>query len=80
MDPEAIRVLIQAKIQDRRLPRRSIRRVFSSPSTGEKCDACETVVSMDQLVVEGVALVPGTRAFKLHIRCFEIWDHERYPA
>jgi hypothetical protein len=80
MDPEAIRVLIQAKIQDGRLPRRSITRVFSIPSTGEKCDACETIVSMDQLVVEGTALAPGKRAFKFHIRCFEIWDHERYPA
>jgi hypothetical protein len=80
MDPQAIRALIQAKIRDGRLPRRSIRRVFSSPSTGEKCDACETIVSMDQLVVEGTALAPRKGAFKFHIRCFEIWDRERYPA
>ena len=58
MDPQAIRVLIQAKIQDGRLPRRSIRRVCSSPSTGEKCDACETIVSMDQLVMEGTTQAP----------------------
>jgi len=80
MDLQAIRVLIKAKIRAGRLPRRRIGRVFSSPSTGEKCDACETIVSMDQLVVRGTALAPGKRAFKFHIRCFEIWDHERYPA
>ena len=80
MDPQAIRVLIQAKIQDGRLPRRSIRRVCSSPSTGEKCDACETIVSMDQLVMEGTALAPGRRAFKFHVRCFQIWDSERRAA
>lgn len=80
MDPQAIRVLIQAKIQDGRLPRHSITRVCSSPSSGEKCDACETIVSMDQLVMEGTALAPRRKAFKFHVRCFEIWDHERHPA
>ncbi len=80
MDLQAIRVLIQAKIQDGRLPRHNIRRVCSSPSTGEKCDACETIISMDQLVMEGTTLAPGRRAFKFHVRCFEIWDHERRAA
>jgi hypothetical protein len=80
MDQESLRLLIQRKIRDGRLPRHGIRRVWSGPSTGETCDACDAPVAMDQLVMEWTTLAPGGKAFKFHVRCFQIWDSERMDA
>ena len=77
MDQESLRLLIQRKIRDGRLPHDGIRRVWSSPSAGETCDACDTTVSIDQLVTEANTRAPGRRAFKFHVRCFQTWDSER---
>ena len=56
------------------------KRVWSSPSDGETCDACDTVLSKDQLVMEGVTLDLGRRPLQMHVRCFQVWDHERRAA
>src|SRR5437867_10265672 len=48
MNQESLRLLIQRKIRDRRLPHDGITRVWSSPSDGETCDACEAVLARDQ--------------------------------
>lgn len=80
MNQESLRIFIQRKIRDGRLPHDSIRRVWSSPSAGETCDACDTTVSVNQLVMEGPVQAPGKRAVKLHVRCFQIWDSERRAA
>lgn len=80
MDQESLRLLIQRKIRDGRLPHDSVGRVWSSPSAGETCDACDTTVSMDQLVMEGTTPAPGKKAFTFHVRCFQIWDSERRAA
>jgi hypothetical protein len=53
MDQESLRISIQRKIRDGRLPYEGITKIWSSPSAGETCDACETSVSVDQLVMEG---------------------------
>src|SRR5207237_6031271 len=44
---------IQRKIRDGRLPHDGITKVWSSPSAGETCDACDTILAKDQLVMEG---------------------------
>jgi hypothetical protein len=80
MDQESLRLLIQHKIRDRRLPHDGIRTVSSTPSDGETCDACDTVLTKDQLLMEGLTLDLGGRPFKFHVRCFQIWDHERRAA
>ena len=77
MDQESLRLLIQRKIRDGRLPHDGMKKVWSSPSAGETCNACDTIVAMDQLVMEGVTLDLGRRPIQLHVRCFQIWDHER---
>ena len=77
MDQESLRLLIQGKIRDGRLPHDGIRRVWSSPSAGETCDACDTTVSIDQMVTEANTRAPDRRAFKFHVRCFQTWDSER---
>ncbi|PYN83883.1 MAG: hypothetical protein DMD96_00625 [Candidatus Rokuibacteriota bacterium] len=80
MDQETLRLLIRQKIQNGRLPHDSITRVWSSPSDGETCDACDTILSKEQLLMEGTTLAPGRRPFQFHVRCFQIWDHERRAA
>jgi hypothetical protein len=80
MDQESLRLLIQHKIRDRRLPHDGITKVWSSPSDGEMCDACDTVITKDQSLMEGFPLDLGRRPFQMHVRCFHIWDHERRAA
>jgi hypothetical protein len=80
MDHESLRLSIQRKIRDGRLPHHSIKRIWSSPSAGETCDACDAPVLLDQLVMEGITLAPNKRAFQFHVRCFQIWESERHTA
>jgi hypothetical protein len=80
MDQEALRRLIRRKLQDGRLPHDGPRRVWSGPSDGETCDACDTVFAKDQLLMEGITLDLGRRPLQLHVRCFQMWDHERRAA
>jgi hypothetical protein len=80
MDQESFRISIQRKIRDGRLPYEGITKIWSSPSAGETCDACDTSVSLDQLVMEGTTRAPSRRAFTFHVRCFQIWDRERRAA
>ncbi len=78
MDPQTLRLLVRRKLRDGRLPHDGIRRVWSGPSDGEKCDACDTVLAKNQLLMEGVTLDLGRRPLQLHVRCFQVWDHERH--
>jgi hypothetical protein len=80
MDQEALRSLIRRKLQAGRLPHEGIKRIWSSPSDGETCDACDAVLAQDQMLMEGITLDLGRRPLKLHVRCFQIWDHERRAA
>jgi hypothetical protein len=81
MDQEALRLLIiRRKLHDRRLPHDGIRTVWSTPSDGETCDACDTVLAKDQLLMEGATLDLGRRPLQMHVRCFQIWDHEGRAA
>ena len=80
MDQESLRLLIQRKIRDERLPHDGGRRFWSGPSGGETCDACDAILSKDQLLMEGVTLDLGRRPLLLHVRCFHVWDHERRAA
>jgi hypothetical protein len=78
MDDEALRILITHKLQDSRLPRTSIPRVFGGPGNGEACDACGAPITKDQMAIEGIALAAGGgRPMQLHANCFQIWETER---
>ena len=76
MKIEALRLLIREKLQDGRLPHERISRVQSGPADGEKCDACEKLITMAQFVVTGITLV-GRGSIQLHVQCFQLWDDER---
>jgi hypothetical protein len=77
MDQEVLHLLIRRKLHDRRLPHNGIKTVWSGPSDGETCDACDTVLAKTELLMEGVPLDTGSRPLRLHVRCFQIWDQER---
>ena len=79
MDHEVLRLLIQRKVRGGRLPH-DITRVWSSPSDKEMCVACDTILSKEQLVMEGTTLRSGRRALQFHVRCFQVWDSERRTA
>jgi hypothetical protein len=77
MDEEVLRRVIRRKLESRHLPQDGIRTVGLTPSDGETCDACDTVLTSDQLLMEAVPLGLGTRSIRMHIRCFQIWDLEK---
>src|SRR4030095_12202006 len=77
MDQESLRLLILRKLRAGRLPRDGTRTVWSGPSDGETCDACDTVLAKTELLMEGATLDLGRRPLQLHVRCFQIWDRER---
>ena len=79
MDQESLRLAIQRKIRDGRLPHHSIGRIWSSPSAGETCDACDAILAKEQLLMEGTTLAGGL-PIQFHVQCFQIWDEERRPA
>jgi len=80
MDQESLQRLIRHKIQDGRLPHDGLKRIWSSPSDVETCDACGVVLERHELLMEGFTLDLGRKPFKLHVRCFHVWDHERRAA
>jgi hypothetical protein len=72
MNPEALHRVICRKLQDGRLPHGGITRVWSSPSDGERCDACGEILSKQQLLMEGTT--QGRRQLRFHVLCFRLWD------
>ena len=77
MDHEALRLLIQRKVRDGRLPQVRIPRVWIGHSRREMCVACDTRLLKEQLVMEGTAATADRRALQFHVHCFQIWDSER---
>jgi hypothetical protein len=77
MNRQALHLFIRRKLQTGRLPHDGIRTAWSTPSNDETCDACDTVLIKDELLMEAVPLDPGKRPFQMHVRCFQIWDFER---
>jgi hypothetical protein len=73
MKVEVLRLFIREKLQDGRLPHERISRVQSCSADGEKCDACEKLITMAQFVVTGITLA-GWGSIQLHVRCFQLWD------
>ena len=80
MDQEALRRVIRRKLQDGRLPHDGLKRIWSGQSDGETCDACDTAYAKGQLLMKGVTLDLGGRPLQMHVRCFQMWDHERCAA
>jgi hypothetical protein len=67
MDLESIRLLIRDKLDDGRLPHDSVTKAWGGPSDGEVCSVCDTVLAVNQLVMEGTTR--GRRQLQFHVRC-----------
>jgi hypothetical protein len=49
--------------------------------TGEICDACDTRITKEQLVMEGIASThTDEKSIQFHVKCFYVWDAERLRA
>jgi hypothetical protein len=78
MEAESIRLLIREKLKDGRLPYDSMPRFWGGPGAGERCDACEMIISTPQLVMEGISsTISDKKPIQFHVVCFQLWDHER---
>ena len=73
-----LRLLIRGKLADGRLPLNSIPRVWGGPGNGETCHACDEIVTKDELIMEGIAVDPKQVPIQLHVKCFYLWNEERY--
>jgi hypothetical protein len=78
LNDETLRLLIRSKLDNGRLPHEGIRGAWGIPSRGETCDACDTVLGKNQLLME--ATTGSGRTLQMHVRCFQIWDQERPGA
>jgi hypothetical protein len=67
------RILIRIKLRDGGLPPDSLPRVWGGAGTGETCDACEEIITKDQMGIEGGGVT-------FHGWCFHLWDAERRAA
>ena len=76
MDQDTLRLLIRRKLADGTLPHDSIPRFWGGPAAGEECDACEALISADQILLEGISSVTK-RGYQFHVTCLSIWDSER---
>lgn len=75
MDTSILRLLIQAKLADGRLPHDHIPRMWGGPGDGETCDGCDETVTKTQMIVEG--LDTSGSGVQFHVACFYVWDTER---
>jgi hypothetical protein len=75
MDQPFLRLLIQGKLADGRLPRAPIPRVWGGPGHGETCDGCGERVTNAQMVVEN--LDAAGCGVQFHVACFHVWNVER---
>jgi hypothetical protein len=80
MDQDILRLIIRGKLADGRLPLNRMPKLWGGPGNGESCDACDSIVTKDEGVIEAQApLAVGTQPLQLHARCFWLWEAERRP-
>ena len=77
MDTDALRLLIRSKLADGRLPVNGIPKVWGGPGHDEMCAACESSVTKDEFIIEGISLESAEGMLKLHAKCFWLWENER---
>jgi hypothetical protein len=81
MDIEALRLLIRSELDDGRLPYDSMPRFWGGAGDGEQCDVCDTLITKEQLVLEGIASVlSNKKPVRFLVACFYAWDAERRVA
>ena len=82
MEADSVRLLIRSKLNDGLLPHNSMPRFWGGVGGGERCDACDMLITKEQLVMEGTASTlsdrpKGKKPVQFHVKCFYVWDAER---
>jgi hypothetical protein len=78
METDALLLLIRSKLYDGRLSYVDIPRISGGAGNGERCDACDTLITKKQLLVEAIALThTEQKPTQFHVKCFYLWDGER---
>ena len=62
---EALRLLVQRKLRDGLLPHDRFSIVWSGPSAGETCDACDVSLTKHQLLLKRPAGIAGVQRRQL---------------
>ena len=75
MERPTLRLMIQEKLADGRLPNNHIPRIWGGPGNGEICDGCDEIVTKAQMIMEGLSSKDSGVQF--HVACFYVWDVER---
>jgi hypothetical protein len=73
---DLVRVLIQGKLRDGRLPYDGVTGSWSSPSAGETCEGCDTILAKGHVLM-AVTTLTRSRAIQFHVICFQVWNDER---
>jgi hypothetical protein len=76
MDQPILRLLIQQKLTDGRLPQERHPTMWGGQGAGETCDACAETVTETQMLIEAQDL-DARGCVQLHVACFQVWDVER---
>jgi hypothetical protein len=76
MERPTLRLLIQEKLADGRLPNNHIPRIWGGPGNGEICDGCDEIVTKAQMIMEGLS--GKDSGVQFHVACFYVWDVERH--
>jgi hypothetical protein len=75
MDDAVVRRVVRAKIENGHLPHKHSGAVSASNGTEERCDACATPISSQEVLIR--LSQGGSGRFVFHATCFVIWRDER---
>jgi hypothetical protein len=75
MDPPILRLRIQDKLADGRLPHDPFPTIRSRQGNGELCDGCEGTVTRAQMLME-ILDARGCQV-QVHVACYYVWVIER---
>jgi hypothetical protein len=73
---DLVRLLIQGKLRDGRLPYDGVTRSSSSPSAGETCEGCDMLLAKEHVLM-AVTTLTRSRPIQFHVICFQVWNDER---
>jgi hypothetical protein len=76
MNDATVRQLVRDRIADGRLPRNRGGAISATNGADERCDACSTPVSPEEVLFK--IAHEGFRQIRVHATCFSVWRDERY--
>jgi hypothetical protein len=74
MDASELRLRVGANIDRGLLPATPPRVMYAGYGRGDRCHGCDEPIAADQ--VEYELRYDGDRAYRLHLRCTEVWEAE----